>query len=113
TLTQGVSDITNGSGLPTNFVQAIDLTLTSKGREKVLPYRDFTWVDRNNPDPDDTEVNPENVPAYWYKFGEVINVFPVPDAAYTVSLRYYKRPTELTGDDDVPEVPKEFEEILV
>lgn len=113
TLTQGVSDITNGTGLPSNFVQAIDLTLTSLGREKVLPYRDFKWVDDTTPDPDDTTTHSTNVPEYWYKFGDTIKVYPVPDAAYTLTLRYYKKPTLLSSDADVPDIPSEFEELLV
>lgn len=113
TLAANVSDITNSVGLPTNFTQAIDLVLTTDGRDKVLPYRDFTWIDDNYPDPDDTDVHPASVPAYWYKFGTTIKVYPVPDAAYTATLRYYKKPTILDADADVPEIPSEFEEILV
>lgn len=113
TLTVNVSDITNGSGLPTNFVQAVDLTLTSSGREKVLGYRDFTWIDSNYPDPDDTTANPANVPNYWYFYAETIKTFPVPNSAYTATLRYYKKPTLLSADADVPEIPSEFAEILV
>lgn len=113
TLAANVSDITNSVGLPTNFTQAIDLTLTTDGRDKVLPYRDFTWIDDRYPDPDDTDVHPASVPSYWYKFGTTIKVYPVPDAAYTVTLRYYKKPTLLDSDEDVPEVPSEFEELLV
>lgn len=113
TLTTNVSDITNGSGLPTNFVQAIDLTLTTSGREKVLVYRDFAWIDANYPDPDDTTANPANVPHSWYLYAETIKTFPVPNDAYTLTLRYYKKPTILDTDADVPEIPSEFAEILV
>lgn len=113
TLTQNVSDITNGVGLPTNYTQAIDLTLTTTGREKVLIYVDFTEIDNTYPDPDDTTVNPANVPNLWYFFAETIKVYPVPNQAYTVSLRYYKKPTILSADADVPEIPSEFEELLV
>lgn len=112
-LVQNVSDITDGTGLPANYVQAIDLTLTTNGRDKVLPYRDFTWIDENFPNPDDIDVNPANVPMYWYKFGGTIRVYPVPSEAFTVSLRYYKKPTMLASDSDVPEIPSEFEELLV
>lgn len=113
TLTQGVSDITDGVGLPANYVQAIDLTLTSTALEQVLPYRDFTWIDDQYPDPDDTSRNPAGIPRYWYKYGETIKVYPVPVSAETLTLRYYKKPTLLGSDADVPEIPSEFEELLV
>lgn len=113
TLAAGVSDITNGTGLPTNFVQAIDLTLTSGGLEKVLTYKNYKEIDFTYPDPTDTTVNPSNIPNYWYLYGNTIRLYPAPNSTYTVTLRYYKRPTELDEDADVPEVPSEFEEVLV
>lgn len=113
TLTADVSDITNGVGLPTNYVQAIDLILTSSGREKVLIYRDVSQIDNWYPDADDTTVNPANVPDSWYYYAETIRVYPVPNSAYTVTLRYYKKPTLLSADADVPDIPSEFEELLV
>lgn len=113
TMTAGVSDITNGSGLPTNFAQAISLSLTSVGREQELLYVDYNVIDQRYPDPDDTTVNPSNVPEYWYKYGETIKTYPVPNEAYTLTLRYIKKPTVLSADADVPEIPSEFEELLV
>lgn len=113
TLDIGTSDITNGVGLPTNYVQALDLTLTSTGREKVLTYRDIREIDALYPDPDDTTIHPANVPSDWYFYAETAKVYPVPDAAYTLTLRYYKKPTVLSADADVPDLPSEFEELLV
>lgn len=113
TLTVGVSDITNGSSLPTNFVQAIDLVLTTSGREQVLPYWDIRDVEATYPDPDDTSAHPAITPILWYMYGQTAKVFPVPDSAYTLTLRYYKKPTMLSADADVPSLPSEFEELLV
>jgi hypothetical protein len=113
TLTAGVSDITDGDGLPANYVQALDLLLTTDDRESRLLYRDIRDIDFNYPDADDTDAYAIGVPDSWYNYADTIRVFAVPDDAYTVSLRYYKKPTELSGDADVPEVPSEFGEILV
>lgn len=113
TLTVGVSDITNGVNLPTNYVQALDLVLTTAGREAVIPFRDVRTIDADYPDPDDDTAHPRGVPQYWYFYAETIRVYPEPDAAYTVTLRYYKKPTLLSADADVPEIPSEFEELLV
>lgn len=113
TLTAGVSDITNGTGLPSNYVQALDIVMTSSGREQTLPYVDVREIDNFYPDADDTTINPANTPTRWYFYADTIRVFPVPDEAYTLTLRYYKKPTILVGDDDVPEIPSEFAELLV
>jgi hypothetical protein len=112
-LVAGVSDITNGSGLPTNYVQAVDITLTSGGTQTVLPYVDVTVIDNFYPDPEDSVLHPPGIPIYWYFYEETIRVFPAPVANLTVSLRYYKKPTELTANGDVPEVPSEFAELLI
>lgn len=113
TVTIGVSDITNGTGLPTTFVEAINLTLTTAGKESIIPYRDFTEIDDMYPDEDDPTAHPKGQPLYWYYYANTIRLFPAPDVAYTLTLRYYKRPTLLTADAQVPEVPSEFEELLV
>lgn len=113
TLTVNNSDITSGSGLPTNYVQALDLVITSDNFVKPLTYVDVREIDRLNPDPDDTDDNPANVPDRWYFWDDTIRVFPVPNDDYTVSLKYFKKPTEITSDDAVPEIPSEFREILV
>lgn len=112
-LTADNPDITSGVGLPANYVQALDLFLTSPGRQRVLIYTDTSQIDAKFPSPDDTQIHPASVPRYWYLFEGAINVYPVPIDNLSVMLRYYKKPTELTGNDDVPEVPSEFSEILV
>lgn len=113
TLASGVSDITNGVGLPTNYVQAIDGLLTTTGLEKVLPFLDIRQIDGYHPDADDTTVHPANVPESLYFYAETIRTYPKPNAAYTLTLRYYKKPTLLSADADVPDLPSEFEELLV
>lgn len=113
TLTVGVSDVTNGVGLPANFVQAIDVILTTSGQEKLLTYTDIREIDRSAPDPDDENANSRGAPSYWYNYANTIRVFPEPDAAYTLTVRYYKKPTILADNPDVPEIPSEFEELLV
>lgn len=113
TLSAGSSDLTAGAGLPTDFVRVIDVTLTTSGYEKLLPYKEIAESDLNNPDQDDTSINPENVPEYWYMFAGTPRVFPVPNSAHTIKLRYEKSPSELTNSTDVPDVPVQFREYLI
>lgn len=113
TLNTSTSDITNGTGLPANYVQAINLLVTTSGQERRLPFLDIREVDKEYPDPDDTTIHPAGPSAFWYIYGQTVRVFPKPDQAYTVTLRYYKKPTLLADNGDVPEIPTEFEELLV
>lgn len=113
TLTADDPDVTSGSGLPSNYVQALNLILTTTGREKVLLYRDVREMDTLYPSYQSSSLYPANVPNEWYYFEQTINVFPKPNSAYTVTLQYYKKPTELVSDSDVPELPSEFAELLV
>lgn len=113
TLTAGNADITNGGSLPSNFVAPLDLMLTSTGREGLLTPRDFRDMDSLYPDYEANSGIAQGQPTDWYKYAQTIRVFPEPDIAYTLTLRYYKRPTLLSADADVPSLPPEFEELLV
>lgn len=112
TLTPGVADITNGAGVPSDYVQAISLILTTNGREKVLIYRDVRELDSLHPDFTNSGLYPATVPDEWSYYAETINTFPRPGDDYTVLLRYYKKPTLLTAAV-APDIPSEFEELLV
>ena len=112
TLTVGVADITNGSNLPTNFVTPIDLLLTTNGYENTLVFRDVRDMDALYPDYESSSY-PNNTPTDAYKYAQTIKVFPEPNIAHTVTLRYYKKPTLLSADADIPELPSQFEELLV
>lgn len=103
TLAVGTADITNGSGLPTNYVQAMDLII-SIGTGSKLEYVDAKDI---------VDTTTSGTPNCWYIYENTIKVHPIPSTAYTVTLRYYKKPTELSADADVPEIPIEFNELLV
>lgn len=110
TLGVGVQDITNGSGLPSNFVSPLSIQITTADYERDLIYVDYKELDTLYPNQSDDTAN---TPSYWYVYGNTISVYPEPDQAYTVRLRYIKEPTALSGDADVPEIPSEFEELLI
>lgn len=104
TLTVGVADITNGSGLPTNYVQALDIINTTTGKQSTLTFVDAKAI---------TNLTTTGQPTSWYIFENTINLYPIPTSADTITVRYYKKPTELSADADVPEIPSEFVELLV
>jgi len=111
TVTVDVADITDGTGLPANYVQAIDLVVTTDGKEQYIPFEPIRNVDLNYPD--NADASPSAYPHFWYFYEDTIKLYPAPNAAYTVRVRYYKKPTEITSDAAIPEVPSEFREVLV
>jgi hypothetical protein len=97
--------------LPTDLQTPINLRIIIPNQySKVLQPWDFEDFDVQYPQP---ELFDSNTPILWYYFDDTVKVFPTPDQAFTVRLRYVKTPTELSGDSDVPEIPSEFQELLV
>jgi hypothetical protein len=113
TVTIGVADITNGVGLPATLDMVIDLVDTTSGQEKVINFIDADELETMYGDIADTVSHPNGQPLYWYWEGDNIKLFPAPALAYTLKLRYWKKPTILSADDDVPELPSNFEEALI
>lgn len=72
-----------------------------------LPFRDF---DKKFPDP--AEDN-SGTPKYWTIRDQNYYLYPKPDKAYTLDIRYQKIVDTLSSDSDVPEIPERYQEILV
>lgn len=97
--------------MPTDFQMPIDMRITDPdGYVKKLQYVDYKIIDELYPEP---TVNGNGIPDTWYEYGGQIYVNPTPSVAVTLTLRYYKRPTELSTSSDVPSIPEEFQELLV
>jgi hypothetical protein len=112
-LVANVPDITNGSTLPANYVQAVDLSITTTAYETLLEYISYERLNEIYPSSDNITTYPASIPQYWYIYDNVIKVFPAPVQAFTVKLRYWQKPTELASSTDVPSIPSEFKEVLV
>lgn len=95
---------------PVRMQKPISVTMTASDKEQPLVYVDYRELDIRVPD---WEAESSNVPRYYTVFDNEIYVYPRPDDGYDFTLRYLKRPTELTGDSSVPEIPEEFAELLV
>lgn len=110
-LTPQNSDLTSGAGLPSDFQTVIDLRITSpQGLAKSLHFMPYKEFDIEYPQP---TLFGYTVPFIYTRFGNTLTVFPSPASNYTLSLRYYKTPVELVNTTDVPEIPSEWQELLV
>lgn len=72
-----------------------------------MPYKDFI---RSYPTPANNV--PSSVVAWTSYAGRMYTGAPI-DQSYTMDTFYLKTPDELEDDSDVPEVPEEFQEVLV
>lgn len=75
--------------------------------ENYMPYDEFF---EHFPVPD---AHSNAQPFYWTEYGNQIYFNCPVDKAYIMRQFYQKIPTELTADDDVPELPQNFREAIV
>lgn len=52
-------------------------------------------------------------PSAYTVVGDQITLWPTPDAAYPLSLRYWRLPQDMVADGDEPEIPAQYHEVLV
>lgn len=73
-------------------------------------YMDFREFNRAYPTPADYDAG---TPTAWTVHGNKLYLNRPTDQEYTLSLFYLKKPDELEDGADVPELPSEWEELLV
>lgn len=53
----------------------------------------------------------EGAPEKYYLWNDTVYLYPIPDDAYTIAVRYIKTPTTVESGDQ-PDIPEEYQEIL-
>jgi len=74
--------------------------------DNYIAHREFF---ERYPDP---ALETEGLPGYWTEFGDQIYFSRAVDKAYTFTQRYFRFPTSMADDADVPDVPEAFRELL-
>ena len=96
-----------------SYQRIISLRLTDPdGSEKDLTedfmeYREFR---KNHPDP---ARNDNNIPSTWTTWANKIYFSTPVDQEYTMDLDFIRSAVTLEDDEEVPELPEAFQEILV
>lgn len=109
TTVANVPDITNGVGLPSDFLVGIDLINVTDGGQRRIPFKESTYLDIINTTTPAISNNPE----FWYMYGQTPMLYPTINVSLSLSLRYYKMPVQLSDNADVPSLPYSFQELLV
>jgi hypothetical protein len=58
-------------------------------------------------------TNATGKPNCFYRAGNQIVLYPTPDATYTVQYSYLIKPANLNADSDTPQLPAEWEKVLI
>ncbi len=110
--TQATTQSDYDYALPADFQQMLTLRITAPTAnvsDITKNYLTNETFDAKYPAPTD-----EGTPSYWTVYGDDLLVYPVPDATVnTLTLKYLKSATTLTDDSDVPEIPEEYQEVLI
>lgn len=70
-------------------------------------------MDVRNITDEDTDLTTTGTPSYYYvTSGTVVNVYPA-NTTNSITVNYWKVPTELSGDDDTLVVPARFHHVIV
>lgn len=110
TLSVGATDFT----LPSDYQVSIRLetidpvNANNASTLDYVPYRNLF-----NKQPNALTSTAQVWPQYYTLFSNRLIFDTKVDKAYTAKLYYLGRPTELSGDSDVPTIPQEFSEIYV
>jgi len=62
---------------------------------------------------DNVDFSVSGAPTHYIRFGNYIQLIPVPDATNELMLRYCVSPSALSSDDDVPVVPVTWHEAIL
>lgn len=75
--------------------------------DRQMPWREFFRVH-----PDAANATPGE-PVKWTLYAGNVLLSAPTDQEYTMTLFYIRKPKKLVGNNDVPEIPEEFAELLI
>lgn len=99
--------------LPVDLALSQSQTVTSpEGLQHNIKsgYLDFQTFNERFPTPAN---NPAGPISYWTSYGGHMLLSQPTDVEYKMTSFYIKTPAKLVQDSDVPEIPEEFEEMLI
>lgn len=93
---------TTNYALPTDFARVRELRDTTRGVIQPVGLRQIDATD-----------SAQNGPPVFYALDAAnVHLWPTPDGVYSLELRYWKMPTPLVQDTDVPNLPLDWHHLL-
>lgn len=99
--------------LPTNFVRLAREDTRGSMRIVVDGAADVMLVEVGLRALDELDESRTGTPDRFALDGDEYILWPVPDAADTLKLRYWSGASEMSGDGDLPGIPDEYAELAV
>lgn len=94
---------------PANHQTTLSLILIDGTTSSIPEYLPFQEFDECYPDP---SSNSAALPSAWTDFAHTLYWSAKLDKAYTLKLRYLRKPVTLTGAV-VPDIPEDFKQLLI
>lgn len=111
TTTVAQGDLTVTLPIDYQLIQALMVTAPTANRRDITDsYMSFRDFHRAYPVP---SADSQSRPSIWTLRGETLYLAYPADQTYTMEVDYLKTPVLLTDDADIPELPQEWEELLV
>lgn len=79
---------------PSNLIALDYIQITEASSDIELIYRDYDWIKRAN------VSRTQSVPTHYTIYQNRIELFPIPDSAYSIPVSYIKRLSQLSADSD-------------
>lgn len=89
--------------LPTDFARVRSVRDTSRQQEMVaVGLRDI-----------DRSIASSGAPTFYALDASSVHLYPTPDNAYPIEVRYWKLPVALSADTDTPTLPADYHNMLI
>ena len=73
----------------------------------------LSWMDRRRLIEIDRDLTTTGTPRYWYQTTQsTISVYPA-NTAVTLSVHFFKVPTELSAESDTPLIPQRWQDLII
>jgi hypothetical protein len=98
---------TTAYALPTDFLRPVavyDATNSRQVRARQIDLRDYAGG---------IDSSATGAPTLYTVTNSGLVLYPSPDQSYSVTMTYYRRPTEMVDDDDPPEIPAEAHPLMI
>lgn len=109
----GTSAVTSGSvsfTLPTTLIELQAVKWNGISLQNLTQQEADSYVEINGAA---TSQLPSGTPCYYWRYGNTINLLPVPDTNGTANILYRRLPNDVTATTDTPELPSQWHNRIV